>query len=121
NIDTARSEYRPDHLKLAVSACNIGQHFAASSGNASVGSDAPAGSARLKLNFGSTTACAITVFNTAATARESALQPVRLIADHASTTLTVRKGIVGVATDAPAQTATLGQVNVAHTGNVNRD
>lgn len=103
--DTSKPEYRTDYLKVSTAQCDIGEHF---------GTNSVVGSGRLKIDFGSATACQITVHDSKTSATETSLQPIRILASNASTDLYVRKGIVGVATNDPAETSTLGDINVSY-------
>lgn len=70
-----------------------------------------AGSTRIKINFTSaatTTNC--TVYNSCSTSEEDYLQPIRLLFNKDDCTLNVYGGSVGVASDSPGETATLGTI-----------
>ena len=84
---------------------NIGQKNAAGKGS---------GSKRIKIDFRDDTPTSpkIIVHNTASSAQESLLPPVRLLTNHASATLTVLSGNVGLAVDNSAETSTVGDVIV---------
>lgn len=69
----------------------------------------PSGSPRIKLNAG-TAAATINVFGSGSSA-DAYLEPVRLLANNASTTINISGGTVGVATTTPAETTTIGTVN----------
>lgn len=102
SVSTAR-EYRTTYLKARTASAEIGNYSGVQQGS---------GSGRIKLDFGSTTACTILVYRTASLATESALQPVRIKASHASTTLAVFAGTVGVATDTAGETSQLSSISI---------
>ena len=99
--DDSAPEYRGTYLQHKATVVRIGEHY---------GPGSPNGSGRIKLNT-LTAASAITVFG-AATPTESTLPAVRLLATHASSTLRVLDGSVGVACDAPGETSTLVSVTM---------
>lgn len=103
--NTSKDEYRTDYLKVTTAQCDIGEHF---------GTNAVVGSGRIKIDFGSATACQVTVSNSKTSATELSLQPIRLLAANASTDIYVRKGIVGIATDKPSETSTVGDVTTSY-------
>lgn len=80
----------------------------------SYGPGARAGSGRIKINTG-TNATAVTVYGTKAAATETTLPPVRLLGVHASNTLTVRGGSVGLACE-PGEASTYGTVSAGAEG-----
>lgn len=70
---------------------------------------APAGSGRINIDLGSTTAAEVLVLNTKSQPADSNRPPVRLLATNASTNVTGLRGHVGIA-DEPDDTATVGVV-----------
>ncbi len=96
-------------LQVAASTAVIGQR------RSSTGTFA--GSGRLKLDFGSSTACQITVNGTASTAQDQNRQPLRIIAVNAGTDLHVYAGSLAVSDDSD-NSSTLGDINV-NGGSVN--
>ncbi|HET6251040.1 MAG TPA: hypothetical protein VFE47_25355 [Tepidisphaeraceae bacterium] len=72
------------------------------------------GSGRIKLNFGSA-AFTGTVIATGSSADEGA-EPVRIVGSNSASKLAVLGGRVGVATNLPGETATLGEVDLAGSG-----
>ena len=95
------------YLQIAASAVNIGRHD---------GPGAPVGSGLIKLDQGSSTAAAVNVFDmgTPATSTDPALF---LIAAHASTVVTVRKGKVGIAVGV-GETTTVAKINVNYLNSI---
>jgi hypothetical protein len=69
------------------------------------------GSGRIKINFGSA-AFSGTVLATGSSA-DDGLEPVRILGGNSANRLSVLGGRVGVATNMPGETATLGEVDVA--------
>jgi hypothetical protein len=94
-------EYRGTYLEHKATVVRIGEHY---------GPGSPSGSGRIKINT-LDAASAITVFG-AASPTETTLPAVRLLATHASSTLRVLDGSVGVACDAPGETSTLVSVTM---------
>lgn len=86
-----------DELAIGATLWNIGRH---------VGSGSPAGSDRIKINFGSVQFTGA-VYATASSSADANLECVRIRGTNASNALTVYGGIVGVATNDPDDTATL--------------
>lgn len=100
-VTTLKAEYRETYLKVGATLLNIGQFVG--------GGSAPAGASRLKINVGSVQTAA-TVHNTATASADSGMQPCRIIGTHASNTLTVYAGIVGVATADGSEVATIATI-----------
>ena len=98
-----------DFLQVAAASAVIGQR------RSSTGTFA--GSSRLNLDFGSTTACQITVNGTAANAIDTNRQPLRLRAVNASTDLHVFAGSMAISDDS-SNSSTLGDIEV-NAGSVN--
>lgn len=73
------------------------------------------GSPRLNLDFGSTTACAIVVMNTAMLAADYGYMPCRIKAAHSSTTLRMRRGKVSIAALA-GETSTIDDIDLGEPG-----
>lgn len=95
---------------------NIGVPVAAS-GNA-LGSNFGQGPGRIKLNTG-TVACTVNVFSTG-NSLDTGLEPVRILANNASTVVNVLGGTVGIGTNLPGDTSTIGTA-VASGSNSNLD
>lgn len=76
-----------------------------------IGAGNGTGSGRIKINTGSTAAATIKVQNTGASI-ESALPALQLLSAHASSTLRITDGDVGVAVG-PGETSTINNLNVA--------
>jgi hypothetical protein len=98
-----------DFLEIAASTVIIGQR------RSTTGTFA--GSKRLNLDFGSSTAAQITVHDTASTALDTNRQPLRIRAVNASTDLHVIAGSLSVSDDS-SNSSTLGDINV-ESGSVN--
>lgn len=69
------------------------------------------GSKRLNLDFGSSTACQVEIYNTASTAQDTNRTPCRLKAGHANTDIKVYGGSVSVSDDSD-DTSTVGDIVV---------
>jgi hypothetical protein len=100
------------YLKINTPLADIGYHFAGGT---------PSGSGRVKLDFGSATAAAITVHNSASSPAETNRPVVRLLAANAATVLNVRKGKVGIACESPTETSTLSAINESYVASVASD
>jgi len=98
-----------DYLKIGATKLNIGQHY---------GPGMPAGSGRIKIDLGSAQS-AVVVHNTGSPA-DSNKPAVRLKANNASTTIEVRKGSVGVATET-GETTTVSKIIISYVSQVNSD
>jgi len=98
-----------DFLEIAASAAVIGQR------RSTTGSFT--GSKRLNLDFGSSTACQITVNNTASSGQDANRQPLRLRAVNAATDLQVYGGSLAIS-DNSSNSSTLGDISV-NAGSVN--
>lgn len=90
-------------LQIGAAAVNLGY---------TKGLGQPAGSTRLHLDLGSTTAATVNVFATASSAEDDTVMPLRIKAAHASSKIYVRGGLVSIA-DEPGETATLALVDVS--------
>lgn len=99
DIGTSQSDF----LQVAASTAVIGQSRSTTG--------TLTGSKRLNLDFGSSTACDIQVYNTARTARDTNRQPLRIKAVNASTNLTVYGGQLAVSDD-NSNSSTLGTITV---------
>lgn len=99
------AEYREKYLRIGAATINIGSGL----GN---------GSPRLKLNTG-TVQTAINVANSGQS-EEEGLEPIRWIGTHASNTLNMTRGRMGVAVYG-AEVATLSIINVGYEGAVEGD
>lgn len=106
---TVKAEYRSHYLAIGTSALDIGRHFDAGT---------PAGSGRILIDLGSSTACQATVHNTRSSSADGQRPAVRLLASNASTDIYVRQapGGVGIAADEPGETSTVGDINVSEDG-----
>lgn len=102
---TSYVEYRDTHLKISPDVIDIGE------GDGD-------GSAMIKLDAG-TVQTALTVYKTG-TAAEENYGAVQFIGTHASNTVTVQRGHVGIATQG-GQTATVATLKVAYINSVNSD
>lgn len=96
-------------LEIASSAAVIGQR------RSTTGSFT--GSKRLNLDFGSSTACQITVNGTASSGQDANRQPLRIRAVNASTDLQVYGGAMAVSDDS-SNSSTLGDISI-NSGSVN--
>ena len=83
------------------------------------GSGSPVGPDRVNLDL-QTSQCAIEVFDSNASS-DGSLDPVRLVVTHASTTLIVHKGRVGVASQKSGQTSQLTTIFVGYVASQNSD
>lgn len=95
--------HRSDYLCIGVTSFTYGDP-----GN---GTSAAAGSGRFKINFGATQVAA-TVLGTRSTGADASLEPLRILGTHASNTLAVLGGLVGIATTTPDETATFATLNL---------
>ena len=104
--DSTKHEYRQRYLNIGYDAADIGQH---------AGPGSPAGSSRIMLQNAKAGASTTMVHGTATAAAETGYPSIRLLAAHASATVIVRDGSggVGIASDAPGETSTVGAVSVA--------
>lgn len=100
-----------EYLKIGATTVRIGRYD---------GTGNPIGSPRLKLDLGAVQS-AITVDNSSLTSTDADLPPIRLLTNHASTVLTVRKGTVGLACQDRTETSTLATVNVGYVNDVSGD
>lgn len=105
SVATGKPEYRDHYLDIGWDACRVGEILGAGS---------PAGSSRLKLDNDKTGNSTTEIFNTSASSADGNLPAVRLLAAHANADLFIRnaQGGVGVAIDDPAETATIGDVDI---------
>lgn len=78
-------------LQIGATACIVGRH---------TGLGTPAGSSRIKIDFGSVQT-ALTVYRTGTSSSDSNKEPARFKGTHASNVVTVHDGTVGLATDDP--------------------
>lgn len=101
--DTDATEYRATYLEIGADRVEIGDHNAVT---------VPVGAKRLKLHNNEAGASTTIIHNTAAVGADLALPAVRLLYEHASATLEVRKALggVGIAVDFSSETATLGTI-----------
>ena len=73
------------------------------------GFSTPSGSGRIKLNLG-TVVSTVTIHNTSSSSTDTDKEPVRILATKDTTVIRVKKGRVGIATDAPGETSSLASV-----------
>lgn len=109
----ALTEYRQDYLLIGADRVSLGEHD---------GPADPNGAGRIKLNNNRAAASTTVVHRTAAVSTDLGLPAVRLRVAHASATIEVRSapGAVGLATDRPGETSTVGTVTVVDASNVSR-
>lgn len=104
-------------LGTSTAALEIGA-TSARLGYQNAGSGAQAGSNRLHIDLGSTTASTVVIEGSASSSEDSGLNPVRIKADNASTVIVVRGGQVSIA-DFPAETTTVSAITfVGGSGNI---
>ena len=89
SVSTAAPEYRQSYLKPQTTLLKIGEH---------VGPGKATGSTRLMIDT-SSIATTTTIYNTAKTASETTMAPLRMIAASTTSDTEVRGGIVGIGTD----------------------
>ena len=89
SASTAAPEYRQAYLQPVTTLLSIGEH---------VGPGKATGSTRLMIDT-STTATTTIIYNTAKTASETTMAPLRMIAASSTSDTEVRGGIVGIGTD----------------------
>lgn len=108
----AANEYRDTYLKISSTLTDIGYY----EGPATVN-----GSQRIKIDFGSVTTQAVTVWNTASSGKDG-FPAVLLLCNHNTFILNVRNapGGVGVAMGIPGETSTLATVNVMDRSSASR-
>ncbi len=106
--NTNYPEYRQLYLSIGATTIRVGD-------SSSIGT--PTGSGRVMLDIGSTTTCTIEVVNTASNSADTNRPAVRILANKAASALNVRlaPGGVGIAAEVPAETTTIGTINVADT------
>lgn len=78
-------------LAIGATICNVGRH---------TGLGTPAGSTRIKIDFGSVQT-ALTVYRTSTSSADSNKEPARFKGSHASNAINIHDGTVGLATDDP--------------------
>ncbi|MCK5601059.1 hypothetical protein KAR91_04265 [Candidatus Pacearchaeota archaeon] len=98
-----------NYLQIGATIVNIGQH---------TGPGTPVGSGRLKIDLGSA-ASTVVVHNTGSPA-DTNKPAVRLQANHANTTIEVRKGSGGVAVET-GETTTVSKITISYVSQVNSD
>ena len=105
NTTTTKTEYRQTYLDIGYTTAHIGIQKGPGGAN---------GSGRIKLDNDKAGASTTTIYH-AATAKETGLPSVRLLAANASADVYVRSaaGGVGIAVDAPDETSTVGTVSVS--------
>lgn len=106
SVNAAKPEYRDDYLDIGWDECRIGEIL---------GPGSPAGSGRLKLDNDKAGVSTTEVFTTASASADGELPAVRLLAANAGADVRVRSasGGVGIAVDDPAETSTVGDVEVS--------
>ncbi len=104
--DATKPDYRTDYLTLDIATLDIG---------GVIGPGTPAGSKRTKINNDRASASTTTIHNTSSSALESGKPAVRLKFAHASADIEIRSGNggVGIASDVPGETSTIGDVVVS--------
>lgn len=98
-----------DYLKIGATTVKIGHHY---------GPGTPAGSGMIKLDLGAAQS-AVMVYN-AGISSEDYKPAIRLLANHASTTIEVRKGKVGLAVET-GETSTVSTIISSYVNNQNTD
>ena len=98
-----------DFLQIAASTATIGQK------RASRGTFT--GSKRLNLDFGSSTACQISIYNTASSSRDVNRDPLRIKAVNASTDIKVYGGTLAISDDSD-NSSTIGDIEINNSGSV---
>ncbi len=111
--DTTKNEYRAHYLQLDMDEIRTGEHY---------GPGSPSGSQRIKLDNDQAAASTITVFDTATSSSETGLPAVRYLAAHADADVFIRSapGGIGIASDEPGETSTVGDVWVSDTTSASR-
>jgi len=89
SVSTAAPEYRQAYLQPTTTLLNIGEH---------VGPGKPTGSSRLMIDTAGISTTTI-IYNTAKTASETTMAPLRMIASSSASDTEVRGGIVGIGID----------------------
>jgi hypothetical protein len=112
-VTTTVPEYRKHYMQMDMLSLDVGYHGGAGS---------PSGSTRIKLDNDKAGASTTTIYNTASSSAESSKPAVRLKAAHASADVYVRyaPGGVGIASDVPGETSTVGVVSVSDTTTASR-
>ena len=107
-VNTSYPEYRQLYLAIGCSTFRIGDAPASGS---------PSGSSRIMIDAGSTTTATIEVINTASNSADTNRPAVRILANKSASVVNVRSapGGVGIAAEVPAETSTLGTINIADT------
>lgn len=105
SVATGKPEYRDHYLDIGWDTCRIGEVL---------GPGTPAGSSRLKLDNDKAGISTTEIYNTSSSSADGNLPAVRLLAAHANADLFIRnaQGGVGVAVDDPAETATIGDIEI---------
>lgn len=104
---TAVREYRETSLTSIIGSIVIGRH---------TGTGSPSGSTRIKIHNTNTSASTAEVIDTSTTSAETFKPPVRLLGSSANFDIYVRDGIVGIAADRDAETATVGDITATGDG-----
>ncbi len=102
--DSTDVEYRPTELEIDTPVLNIRRH---------AGPGTPAGSGRILINLG-TVVCTVTIEDTASAATDSGRPAVQLTIAQSSTNVYIESapGGVGIGTERPSTTSTVGVVSV---------
>ena len=98
------------YLQIGATAVRIGDHS---------GLSQPAGSGRIKLDLGAA-ASAVVIENSANISNETNKPPIRIICNHASTTIVTNKGKVGIAND-PGETSVCSYIATKYKDNQDSD
>lgn len=101
---TAFDEYREDYLRIGWDRLEVG---------ANTGTGTPGGSPRLKLDNTKSGASTTEIVDTASSGQDQFKPPLRLKLAHASADIHMRGGNVGVGVDVPAETSTIGNVEIS--------
>lgn len=101
--DLTAQEYREVYLQLDCERIEIGGHQ---------GIHDPGGSQRIMIDNDRASASTTIVHRTSSVGSEQGKPPVRLLYAHASADLDIRSGSIGIATDAPGETSTIGDVTL---------
>lgn len=110
SADSSVPEYRQTYFDVGATNIDYGEHF---------GTGSPTHNDRIKIDNGKSGASLLRVHAGAETG-ESNKPAIQYIAANASADIEVRGGSVGIATDSPGETATVGDINVVSQRNNTR-
>lgn len=112
STDSSAPEYRDCYLAIGAGVLEIGANWS---------QDTQTGSGRILINLG-TDQSQVVVFGTSQASTDSGRPCVRLLANNSSTTVEVRSaaGGVGIASDVPGETSTIGTLSVSDTTSTSR-